>query len=250
MAYNKEFIDFLEIVYGEGMLSPGRNILKEMFEGIDLERKNILDIGCGIGGVDFYLAENNKCKILGIDTEPLVIKIAKEKLKKLSLKGEVIFKLYNKVSEIKDNRFNLVFSKESILHIKDKKKLLQEVYTIIEENGQIVLVDWCHKTSIYSKLLLEFIKFDNLEMHLITPKEYLRILEDTGFKDIEYEDMTDKICQETIEVLHRVKTSFSKKLKEMYGEKNYYDYCIPSWEMQIEVLKNKEIQVGKFIAKK
>ena len=150
MAYNKEFIDFLEIVYGEGMLSPGRNILKEMFTGIDLERKNILDIGCGIGGVDFYLAENNKCNILGIDTEPLVIKIAKEKLKKLPLKGEVIFKLYNKVSEIKDHGFDLVFSKESILHIKDKEKLFQEVFNIMEENGQIVLVDWCHKTSIYN----------------------------------------------------------------------------------------------------
>ena len=95
----------------------------------------------------------------------------------ITLKGEVIFKLYNKVSEIKEHSFDLVFSKESILHIKDKEKLLQEVYNIIEENGQIVLVDWCHKTSIYSKLLSEFIKFDNLEMHLITPKEYLKILE-------------------------------------------------------------------------
>ncbi len=46
-------IGMLEYVWGDGWLSPGGpEEIGRLLEGIDLRDKSVLDIGCGVGGVD------------------------------------------------------------------------------------------------------------------------------------------------------------------------------------------------------
>ncbi|MGA1020255.1 MAG: SAM-dependent methyltransferase, partial [Candidatus Puniceispirillales bacterium] len=54
--YGQKQIDFLELVWGEGFLSPGGSTEVDMvIEGLDLKGLNILDIGCGCGGAALHL---------------------------------------------------------------------------------------------------------------------------------------------------------------------------------------------------
>ena len=54
MAHENEYGDAMvamcELVWGEGFMAPGGegNVAK-MVEGIDLEGRRVLDIGCGLG---------------------------------------------------------------------------------------------------------------------------------------------------------------------------------------------------------
>ena len=48
--------------------------------GIDFAGKSVLDIGCGVGGADFYLVETHKAGfVTGIDVEDTVLKTARQR---------------------------------------------------------------------------------------------------------------------------------------------------------------------------
>ena len=58
--YTGNLISMLEVVWGEGWLSPGGpEEVARVLDGIDLKGKSVLDIGCGVGGVDFLLVEDH-----------------------------------------------------------------------------------------------------------------------------------------------------------------------------------------------
>ena len=53
IQYPDEFINRLEVLWGEGFLSPGgADEVKEIVNGLDISGKSVLDIGCGTGGVE------------------------------------------------------------------------------------------------------------------------------------------------------------------------------------------------------
>ncbi|TIS17397.1 MAG: SAM-dependent methyltransferase, partial [Mesorhizobium sp.] len=57
MHYPKNLTHALEIIWGEGMLSPGGlERLADILEGTDLSGRRVLDIGSGLGGIDILLA--------------------------------------------------------------------------------------------------------------------------------------------------------------------------------------------------
>ena len=76
--YGAKQVGFLEIIWGEGFLSPGGiEELDLMLAGLNISNKDVLDIGCGCGGASFHLTRNyNVNTVTGIDVEPLVIKRA------------------------------------------------------------------------------------------------------------------------------------------------------------------------------
>ena len=93
--YDTEFIDLVEIVYGNGYLSQGGpEFVEKMFEGIDLKETKILDLGCGTGGPSLYLAKNYPVTVIGIDPEPLIIDRSQIALQSTSpMKGTASFEL-------------------------------------------------------------------------------------------------------------------------------------------------------------
>ena len=62
--YPEEYCLALEAAYGQGMMSEGgEQGIEEMFSGIALSGKSALDIGCGLGGVAFYLASQHNMQV-------------------------------------------------------------------------------------------------------------------------------------------------------------------------------------------
>ncbi|MDH3535045.1 MAG: SAM-dependent methyltransferase, partial [Gammaproteobacteria bacterium] len=54
--YDEDLIALLEALWGEGFMSPGgTDEVDRYLEGISLEGLSVLDIGCGLGGVDIHL---------------------------------------------------------------------------------------------------------------------------------------------------------------------------------------------------
>jgi cyclopropane fatty-acyl-phospholipid synthase-like methyltransferase len=59
IQYLDEFIDRLEILWGEGFLSPGGvDEVKLRLKDVELKNKSVLDIGCGTGGAEVVLARD------------------------------------------------------------------------------------------------------------------------------------------------------------------------------------------------
>jgi SAM-dependent methyltransferase len=71
--YTDEFAAGLELIWGEGFLSPGGpEEVGPILRGVDLGGKEVLDIGSGLGGPSLCLASRHGAgRVVGIDLEPL-----------------------------------------------------------------------------------------------------------------------------------------------------------------------------------
>ncbi len=256
LSYSKEFVDVIEFVYGEGFLSQGGfALLDAMLEGVDLNGKKILDIGAGLGGLDTYLAQNYNVDIVGVDVEPFIIEEAKKRLAKIQdkLKGSVKFVLEKPADYLKQfdsQSFDLVISKETILHVpvEDKVTYFEQVFRVLKPGGKIVILDWMHRSLNYSKELQDMIESDGIAYNLITHKEYVDVLHKAGFRNIDFVDMTKqtiKFCEEDCIKIVEQKDAFVQQFGlQMYEE------SFASWMAQKNVFQNGELLTGIFRAEK
>ena len=69
MAYDDNFVRGLEWLWGEGFLSPGGSAeVYEILKRTSVGGRKVLDIGCGIGGIDRLLVTDYGAeKVFGID---------------------------------------------------------------------------------------------------------------------------------------------------------------------------------------
>jgi phosphoethanolamine N-methyltransferase len=138
--YPADFVDRLEILWGEGFLSPGGpEEVREIVAGIDLTGKSVLDIGCGTGGVDVVLAgELNASRVVAIDVQADLLDRAQARLESVHghLAGKVEFKLVSAGPlDWPNETFDVVFSKDSLIHITDKAAMYDEVLRVLKSGG-------------------------------------------------------------------------------------------------------------------
>ena len=145
IQYPDEFINRLEILWGEGFLSPGgAEEVKLIFEGIDLNNKSVLDIGCGTGGAEVVLAsEFDIDKVVGIDIEPQLIERTKKLIKKMGFSSKVeVILVEPGPLKFASEEFDIVFSKDSLIHIPDKTAIFSEILRVLKPGGVFAASDW------------------------------------------------------------------------------------------------------------
>jgi len=258
LGYNREIVAIIELIYGQNMLSQGGTAkIEEMFSGIDLNGKKALDIGSGLGGVDFYLAQNYAIDITGIDPENFIVNDAHKRLEQLkqsqSFKGSVMFQHHTRgcsLSQFADNTFDIVFSKEALLHVDfdQKAAYLKEMYRVLKPGGKLVILDWLHTSPDYSVDVHEMMTIDAIAYNLITPQEYTQQLETAGFSNICFADLTEQYKNLTSDDCRKVEET-KQAIVELFGDETYRAY-LKSWRIQLKAMADREILVCSFRAQK
>ncbi|KAF3361797.1 Methyltransferase domain protein [Chlamydiales bacterium STE3] len=248
--YDNDFVELVEMVYGDGLLSQGgMESIDEMFHGINLNDLKVLDLGSGLGMCDIYLAKNFNVQITGIDPQNKLIQKANQHLQvaQKDLMGSVSFSLMkdpNNLNQFEDNFFDIIYSKESILHVPHevKESYFKEIYRVLKPGGQIIIMDWMHSGIKYSENTKKMMEMDGLFFQLLTPQEYQSILKKTGFKNIELVDITSnsvQISQQNIDTIMQV----ADKIIRRFGADSY-KYSLDSWAYQKDAFKNRELLAG------
>jgi len=90
---------------------------KEFVAKLELQPgQKVLDVGCGIGGGDFYMAEKFDVEVVGIDLSINMISFALERA--IGLKCSVEFEVADCTKKsYPDNTFDVIYSRDTILHI-------------------------------------------------------------------------------------------------------------------------------------
>lgn len=133
------------------------------------ERKptNIVDIATGTGDVAISMAKNIPAsKIVGIDLSEEMLKVAQQKIGRLSIKPNIRFLCEDaeKLS-LSSNTFDVVTISFGIRNFENIGKGLSECHRILKEGGSLFIMEFStprHKIfnvlySIYSKHILPFI---------------------------------------------------------------------------------------------
>ena len=91
--YSEDILFRAQRLWGEGFLSPGGpSEVAHLVRGCGFEGKTVLDIGCGLGGVDLLLVkEHGVARLIALDIEPRLVEIAKASAMEASASDRIDF---------------------------------------------------------------------------------------------------------------------------------------------------------------
>ena len=192
MAYDANFVRGLEWLWGDGFLSPGgREETAEILRGVDLADLKVLDIGCGIGGIDRLLvSEHGARKVIGIDVIESLVDRAIADTKKAGLADLIEFRLVEPGPlEFDDGDFDVVFTKDAIVHVPDKRAIFEDIHRVLNCGGVLVGCDWLGgDTTEGSQIVKDWLDFSKLDFQFQTASELSDLLRDIGFGSVRTRD--------------------------------------------------------------
>ena len=186
--YPKESILFLEELWGDGFLSPGGpEEVERLLSGADLGGRTVVDIGSGAGGIPILLADRfGAARVIGLDVEATMVAHARAKAERAGLQGRIeIRRVEPGPMPLPDTSVDVVFSKDSIIHIPDKEALAADAFRVLTPGGWFVASDWLiSHDGEPSPEMADYIAREDLDFAMASPERYRRALEAAGFVDV------------------------------------------------------------------
>lgn len=162
-----------------------RNTL-EIIEKIPLSnRKNILDYGCGVGTVDFYLAKNGS-NVIGLEISKKAIDICRDSANSI---GVSKYCKFHQINTKLNKKFDLIICSEVIEHVKDDIGLLKRLSKLLKKKGYIFISTPSINAPLYKAGLLT--SFDKKVGHLrrYHPEELKTLVIKMNLKIIRFEKL-------------------------------------------------------------
>lgn len=186
VEYTDDVVAVLEWIFSKGFLSPGgREEVAKIVEGIDFEGKDVLDIGAGIGGPACALVEDHgAAHVTGIDIEEPILQKATELVSDRGLQDRITLKQVNPGPlSFGDEVFDVVFSKDSIIHIPEKHALFKEVLRVLKPGGWVVMSDWYCSEEPFTDEMSNWVEATGLSFAMTPIRNDETLLEKAGFVD-------------------------------------------------------------------
>ncbi|MGA7397420.1 MAG: methyltransferase domain-containing protein, partial [Solirubrobacterales bacterium] len=210
--------------------------------GLDFSGKDVIDIGCGSGGITVFLAEEFPlAHITGFDVETPVIEAARRRAARANLGQRVEFvRGQSGPLPFPDGSFDIVFSKDALIHVSDKESLFREVFRILKPGGSLVASDWLTShDGPPSEAMERYLKAEGLSFGMASVDRYESALADAGFDEVNVVDRNPWYRVEAREELKRIEGSCFDQVVTEVGlplvEKN-----IRIWTEMIKVLDSGE----------
>jgi len=234
--YDDDLVDLLEAVWGEGFMSPGGTDEVDLYlQGADLAGSSVLDIGCGLGGVDVHLVTKHRAgKVTGIDIEPGLIQRCERLAQKYGIAEQTEFLCVEPGPlPFADASFDVVTSKDSIIHIADKHALVADIYRVLKLGGRFAASDWlAGYEGEPSPEMKAYIVAEGLDFGLASANTYCLALEAAGFVDIDIVDRNDWYRDEARREREQLRGALYDGLASQVGTE-FLEHEIDVWNKMI-----------------
>ncbi|MFN3548726.1 MAG: class I SAM-dependent methyltransferase [Mesorhizobium sp.] len=241
--YDDAAIRFLEALWGDGYLSPGGpEEVDRVLAGISLMGLTVLDVGCGSGGITLHLVERHGAQhATGFDVEEPVIVAARERAWRRGLSQRVTF-VQGAPGRLPfaDESFDVVFSKDALLHVPDKEALFADLWRVLKPGGQLAASDWmighdCEP----SDEMKAYVAAEGLSFAMASPARYRAAMRKAGFVDVHTVDRNAWYRDVARAELERLKGPLYERCAAAVGQA-YVDKNIRTWEAMQKVLDSGE----------
>ncbi|CAL9146762.1 phosphoethanolamine N-methyltransferase [Musa acuminata AAA Group] len=247
VQYKSNGILRYERVFGDGFVSTGGiETTKEFVAKLELKPgQKVLDVGCGIGGGDFYMAENFDVDVVGIDLSINMVSFALERAigRKCAVEFEVVDCTKKTYPE---NTFDVIYSRDTILHIQDKPTLFRSFFKWLKPGGKLLISDYCKKLGAPSDDFAAYIKQRGYDLHDVDA--YGQMLKNAGFNKVIAEDRTNQFLEVLQRELDAVEMDKEVFIRDFSQED--YDEIVNGWKAKLKRSSVGEQRWGLFIAQK
>lgn len=227
--YNEVGLSVIEQMYGADYLSFGGIEATETLAnkaGID-GASRVLDIGCGLGGPAFHLAETRGCHVVGVDLVELNIEQAVARAAERGLSDLLTFEAADAQDlPFADASFDVAWGQDAWCHVPDKDRLIGECARVLEPGGTIAFSDWLQIGAMSGEMADEVLGASATEQ-VEDIDGYRALLDAHGFVDIVAEDTTDQFVATYRQVMtdlagleDQLSTQFSPRVFAVVAEKN------------------------------
>ena len=194
LAIHNGFYDNNNRTHGQAVINMNRVLAK--ISKIKPESK-VLDVGCGVGGSSIWLAKKLGVKAIGIDIGERQIEMAKKFAKKYKVDNLVKFYIRDFLdTKFPQDSFDVVWGIESVCHAENKRNFLLETKRILKERGRLIIADAFLKKENLIEQEKKKMKqwFEGWVIpNLASVKEFQEYLEELGFRNIRYIDVTKNV---------------------------------------------------------
>ncbi len=157
--------------------------------GITSQSK-VLDIGCGNGNTDIFLAQRTGCQVVGIDLSGVRIENAQQQALihpdlNISFQKASITKL-----PFEDNFFTHLWSQATIYHVHEREIGLQEIYRVLVDRGIFLFDDLTQPKPVVSEDAQKHVFERMLMKETFSLENYVKKLSEIGFMVHQSMDLT------------------------------------------------------------
>jgi phosphoethanolamine N-methyltransferase len=249
--YDDAMVAMLELIWGEGFMSPGGpHSVRDIIDGVDLSGKLVLDIGCGLGGVDIMLARDYGCHIIALDIEAPLLERARAEAEAAGVGERIDFRLVEPGPlTLDDASVDVVFGKDAWTQIPNKRALLGDIYRVLRPGGRLAAGDWCRGPDPFSTDMVYFFEVEGLTFNMETLDNYGALLGELGFVDTELTDLTAWYQAEARDEYERIKGPLNARMREVLGDEKA-EHFVENWRILCVVIDNGELRPGRLRASK
>ncbi len=241
--YDDVAMRFLETLWGDGYLSPGGpEEVDRVVQGLSLTGKTILDIGCGSGGITLHLVERHgTAQVTGFDVELPVVQAARRRAEARGLADKARF-VHASPGPLPfaDETFDVVFSKDALLHVPDKDALFAEIFRVLKPGGVFAASNWMiSHDGEPSREMQDYIAAEGLSFAMASPARYADAMRRAGFERIVTRDRNAWYRKVARRELEQLKGPLYDEIAAAVGAA-YLDKNIRTWEAMQKVLDSGE----------
>jgi phosphoethanolamine N-methyltransferase len=240
--YGDSMVATLELIWGEGFMAPGGegNVTK-MVEGLELDGRRVLDLGCGIGGPACILAGKYGAHVVATDLEPPLIERARRRAATLGLSDQTEFEVVTPGRlTFDDESFDLVMSSGGVTQTADKLGILRECLRVLKPGGIFSGYDWMKSEGEYSEDMRYWFEMEGLTYAMETPRGQQATLREAGFDEVSVVDGSAWYRTEVRKEYERLRTRDFSSLVERVGKESA-DHFVENWRAMVVVCEKGEM---------
>jgi ubiquinone/menaquinone biosynthesis C-methylase UbiE len=160
--------------------------------------KEVLDVGCGIGGPSRFLAKEFGCRVTGLDLTAEFIEVAKMLARLTGLAEKVTYRQGNALDlPFADESFDLVWSQNAAMNIADRGRLYAEMRRVLEPSGRLAIQDVAAGPGGEPYYPTPWAKDSSISF-LRTPEVTRETLERAGFRVLAWHDPTPESLEQAL----------------------------------------------------
>jgi phosphoethanolamine N-methyltransferase len=248
--YSRSGILRYEKIFGAGYVSTGgpettahlcTKLGAALHQGV-----RVLDVGSGIGGAAFHLARQYGAVVTGVDLAAEMVQIAQERRRQSGTPESVTFRLADILTAPFEDRFDIIWSRDALMHIPDKPRLFARLHELLVPGGKLVITDYARGAGSVSPAFDAYAR--ETGYHLTDPASYGKLLEAAGFVEVEVEDATAKF----VEILKREPKQLADRRGDFLQSFTEDDlaYLEKRWAMKVGFCQAGDMKWGIYLATK